>query len=194
MPERSPSSLTDQELVALALQERERFGELIERYHQKLGRYIGRLGVKNLDDQDDVLQEIFIKVYRNLNSFDQSLSFSAWIYRIAHNEAIGWYRKQKARPEGYLVSDPETILELTAAPGESAEKAFDMKLDAALVGQALERLDEKYRSVLILRFFEHLEYEEISDVLKVPTGTVGTLVHRAKKHLRQELEAFNKNL
>jgi RNA polymerase sigma-70 factor (ECF subfamily) len=185
------TTLTDQELVLLSLRERALFGGVVDRYQARLRRYITRLGVKNPDDQEDVLQEIFIKVYRNLNSFDQSLSFSSWIYRIAHNEAISWYRKLKVRPEGYLVSDPTILLELLSYEGEDPESRVERKQNATMVERALETLDEKYRTILVLRYFEHLEYEEISDVLQMPVGTVGTLIHRAKKQLRQKLSAIN---
>src|SRR5690606_8168284 len=94
---------SDEMLVALSLEDKERFGELIERYESKLGRYIARLGIRTAEDRQDVLQEIFLKVYKNLNGFDPKLSFSSWIYRIAHNEAISWYRKQSVRPEGNLI-------------------------------------------------------------------------------------------
>jgi len=57
-----------------------------------------------------------------------------------------------------------------------------------LLARELEKLDDKYRDILLLRYFEHLEYEQISDVLKIPVGTVGTLVHRAKKQLKKNLE------
>ncbi|MCB9819274.1 sigma-70 family RNA polymerase sigma factor [Candidatus Nomurabacteria bacterium] len=189
MPENSAP--TDNELVAYSLRERAFFGNLVERYEARLDRYITRLGVRDPDDRADVLQEIFIKVYRNLNSFDQSLSFSAWIYRIAHNEAISWYRKLQSRPEGYLVSEGDDIVKLIAADTESPETIFDQTVSNELLLRALEQLDDKYREVLILRYFEHLEYEDISDVLQVPTGTVGTLVHRAKKQLKQKLEPLN---
>lgn len=185
MPE--SNTPTDKELVILALRERAFFGNIVERYEAKLTRYISRLGVRNPDDRDDVLQEIFIKVYRNLNSFDQSLSFSSWIYRIAHNEAVTWYRKLTVRPEGYLVADSDTVLNFISDNKEDAESRFDRKIESGHLLRTLEQLDEKYRSILILRYFEHLEYEEISDVLKIPTGTVGTLVHRAKKQLRAKL-------
>ncbi len=182
---------TDQELVALALKERAFFGNIVDRYQAKLRRYITRLGVKNPDDQEDVLQEIFIKVYRNLNSFDPSLSFSSWVYRIAHNEAVSWYRRLKVRPEGYLVADSEALLGLLAHDGEGPEVRAEREHDARSVQTALESLEEKYRVVLVLRYFEYLEYEDISHVLKVPVGTVGTLIHRAKKQLRQKLEALD---
>lgn len=183
------ASPKDNELVALALKERAFFGNLVERYETKLERYITRLGVLDVDDRADVLQEIFIKVYRNLNSFDQSLSFSSWIYRIAHNEAVSWYRKQKARPEGYLVAEGDEIVKLISDDGAGAEENFDKQIDKNLLLKALEKIDDKYRDVLVLRYFEGLEYEDISDVLKVPTGTVGTYVHRGKKQLRKVLSA-----
>lgn len=183
------ASLSDNELVARSLEERAFFGELVDRYQNKLGRYIARLGVQDPDDRDDVLQDIFIKVYKNLNSFDKSLSFSAWIYRIAHNEAVSWYRRRRARPEGYLAAESDAILALVADDGsERPEERFDRDLDVGRLSRELERLDDKYRDVLLLRYFEHLEYEEISDVLKIPVGTVGTLVHRAKKQLKERLK------
>ncbi len=183
------ASLSDNELVARSLEERAFFGELVDRYQAKLGRYIARLGVQDPDDRDDVLQDIFIKVYKNLNSFDQSLSFSSWIYRIAHNEAVSWYRRRKARPEGYLVADSEAVLALVSDDDlDRPEERFDRDIDAALLARELEKLDDKYRDILLLRYFEHLEYEQISDVLKIPVGTVGTLVHRAKKQLKKNLE------
>jgi len=184
------ASPRDNEVVKLALQERAFFGHIVERYQEKLSRYITRLGIKDLDDRDDVLQEVFIKVYRNLNDYDNRYSFSAWIYRIAHNEAISWYRKKKVRPEGNLVVDSEEVLAFFNNEEEGAAERLDKKINAEHLGEALGQLDSKYRDVLILRYFEHLEYEEISDVLKLPTGTVGTLIHRAKKQLRELLQKY----
>jgi RNA polymerase sigma-70 factor (ECF subfamily) len=183
------NATSDKELVALSLRERAFFGEIVERYEAKLGRYIARLGVIDPDDRDDVLQNVFIKVYKNLNNFDQSLSFSAWIYRIAHNEAISWYRRLKARPEGYLAAEAELITTLLKDDGTvMPDELFDREVDSKILLRELEQLDDKYLEILILRYFEHLEYEEISDVLKVPVGTVGTLVHRAKKQLKNRLK------
>lgn len=186
MAEQTPQ-LSDQEVVKLALGERAFFGHIVDRYEAKLDRYITRLGVRNPEDREDVLQEIFIKVYKNLNDFDLSLSFSSWIYRIAHNEAVSWYRKLKVRPEGYLIGESEKVLNMMGDGAEDAESRLDRSIESKQLLSVLEQLDTKYRDVLILRYFEHLEYEEISDILKLPVGTVGTLVHRAKKKLRQRL-------
>ncbi|USN87811.1 MAG: RNA polymerase sigma factor [Candidatus Nomurabacteria bacterium] len=174
---------TDIELVKMTLQQRSSFGFIVDRYEAKLKRYINRLGVRNPDDQLDVLQEIFIKAYKNLNSFDTSLSFSAWIYRIAHNEAISWYRKHKVRPEGHMIADSEEVLGLVSSSADAPDLVFDQNINAEILNKALHKIDEKYREVLILRYFEHLEYDQISDVLKIPIGSVGTLLHRGKKQL-----------
>jgi RNA polymerase sigma-70 factor, ECF subfamily len=181
-------SMSDEEAVAHALREKAFFGHIVLRYEDKLSRYIRRLGIHNEEDRKDVLQNIFIKVYRNLNEFDQTLSFSSWIYRIAHNEAISHYRKAHVRPEGHLVSESDDILSLLSTEEENAEKQFDTTINAEEVNRALNELHEKYRDVLILRFFEHKEYEEISDILKIPQGTVGTLIHRGKQELKKQLQ------
>lgn len=183
-PQLPPS---DEELVSMTLQDKQYFGALVDRYEAKLARYVARLGVRNPDDQLDVLQEIFLKAYRNLNGFDTTLKFSSWIYRIAHNEAISWYRKRNVRPEGHTVNESEELLSFIQGSEERADVTFDKTVNAAEVNRALEALEDKYRQVLILRFFEHKEYEEISDILQIPVGSVGTLLHRGKKQLQRAL-------
>jgi RNA polymerase sigma-70 factor (ECF subfamily) len=178
---------SDEELVKKTLEDKNTFGELVDRYQAKLTRYVARLGVRNPDDQLDVLQEIFLKAYRNLNGFDTSLQFSSWIYRIAHNEAISWYRKKNVRPEGHLIADSEEIISFISGKEESVDVTFDKTVNAETVNVALTEIDEKYREVIILRFFEHKEYEEISDILQIPVGSVGTLLHRGKKQLASVL-------
>ena len=174
---------SDVEVVKMTLEDPNQYGLLVERYEAKLQRYITRLGVRIHDDQLDVLQEIFIKAYRNLNSFDTSLSFSSWIYRIAHNEAISFYRKKNVRPEGHLVGDGDEVLSFISSSLDTADVKFDQGINAEEVNKALTLIDEKYREPLILRFFEHKEYDEISDILQIPIGSVGTLIHRGKKQL-----------
>ncbi len=176
---------SDAEVVTRTLVDTSAFGLLVTRYEAKLARYIRRLGVQNPDDQQDVLQDIFIKVYKNLNAFDTSLSFSSWIYRIAHNEAVSFYRKKRVRPEGNLILDSEDILQFQPHFADSAETLFDASLGAEAVNAALQDLEPKYRDPIILRYFEYKEYDEISDILKIPIGSVGTLIHRGKKRLQE---------
>jgi RNA polymerase sigma-70 factor, ECF subfamily len=188
LPSLPPS---DEEVVKMTLAEPNQYGLLMERYEPKLKRYIARLGVRDKEDQLDVLQEIFIKAYRNLNSFDNSYSFSSWIYRIAHNESISFYRKKNVRPEGHLVGDGNEVLSFLSSNQEGEEVKFDKHINAEEVNNALFKIDEKYREPIILRYFEHKEYDEISDILQIPIGSVGTLLHRGKKQLANVLNKDN---
>ena len=84
----------DGEIVRRTLADKEAFVVLIERYEAKLERYLTRLGVGLPEDREDILQNVFIKAYKNLNSFDPTLTFSSWIYRIAHNETMSFFRSR----------------------------------------------------------------------------------------------------
>lgn len=182
------SNLSDEEIVVLALKDQAAFRYIVDRYDERLGRYLTRLGIRNREDREDVLQDVFVKVYRNLNDFDTDLSFSSWIYRIAHNEAISAYRKKSVRPEGHLVDEGDLVLEFVSGKESGADKLFDESINADEVAKALDELSERYKDPIILRFFEHKEYDEISDILKIPIGTVGTLIHRGKKQLETLLD------
>ena len=88
---------TDVELVGLSLENQQYFELLVDRYEKKLRRYIKRITYVTSEDQEDMLQNIFLKVYINLNGFNTDLSFNSWIYRIAHNEIIDWSRREKIK-------------------------------------------------------------------------------------------------
>lgn len=178
---------SDSAIVKESLENKEAFGTLIVRYEEKLDRYLRRLGVRTVEDREDLLQEVFVKTYRNLNEFDTALAFSSWVYRIAHNETMSWYRKQHVRPEGHLVDEGDEILTATGDTKDGAEMLLEGKINAEHLNRALMHIDQKYRDVVVLRFFEHKEYEEISDILKIPKGSVATLLHRAKKKLKADL-------
>ena len=176
----------DKELVQLSLQNQDYFLCLMKKYEAPLTRYIRR--ISNLDQEtiQDVLQEVFIKVYQNLNDFEQSLKFSSWIYRITHNQLMSHYRKVKARPQTIILEDDSKILD-NLISNIDIEKEINNQLNREIILQTLNNLDFKYREVLILRFLEDKSYEEISDILKKPTGTVGTLINRAKKEFKKLL-------
>ena len=181
-----PDIETDAVVALRTLTERDYFAVLISRYEAKLLRYIRRLGVKTTEDREDILQDIFIKVYKNLNAFDPSLSFSSWIYRIAHNETMSWFRKRSVRPEHFMVDDGDAALERIAG-GEDIEVAHMTQESQEEVRKALDTLPQKYRDVLVLRYFEDKSYDEIADILEMPLGTVATMVFRAKTKLKSVL-------
>lgn len=135
-----------------------------------------------------MLQEIFLLVYKNLREVDPSLSFSSWIYRITHNYVRSHFRMTQARPQ--TVDLAPAIIESISSDLDIAT-SVDQSILKEKIRAALYAIDEKYRSVLILKFLEQKDYEEISDILKKPSGTIGTLIHRAKKKLKEELQQEN---
>lgn len=175
---------TDEEVVKLVLSDKAYFSCVIIRYEDKLSRYVRRLARLSDEDVQDILQDIFIKVYVNLNSFDTDLSFSSWIYRIAHNVVISSYRKKDVRPEGHMIDVDDDVLQ-DIAETMYVEKEIDAQYLRKHLMEALEIIPEKYREILILRYFEEKEYQEISDILEKPMGSVATLINRAKVQLKE---------
>lgn len=186
---------TDEELVGLVLDDQEFFVYLMERYEKKLMNYILRISNIPYEEAEDVLQNIFIKVYKNINDFDKNLKFSSWIYRIAHNETINNFRKNKARPQVVRENkdDENNYLDLDriASNIDIAREVNDKYLKKNIM-QLLSKIDIKYREVLILKYIEEKDYKEMSDILKKPMGTIATLLNRAKKQFRKELEKDKK--
>jgi RNA polymerase sigma-70 factor (ECF subfamily) len=175
---------TDAELVQLTLKDQDFFVCIIKRYDQKLLRYIYRITNVGKEDAEDLLQEIFIKVYKNLNGYDQKLKFSSWIYRIAHNQIIDNYRKIKARPDVLDIELNDEFINNLKSDFDM-DKEMDDKLLNFEVKDIIVKMDRKYREVLVLKYLEDKDYNEISDILKKPKGTVATLLNRAKKQFRK---------
>lgn len=175
---------TDIELVEMSLEDSSHFMCLSKRYEDKLLRYIIRISKFSREDAEDVLQDVFIKTYFNLNGFDKELQFSSWIYRIAHNEAVSAIRKKVVRPTISL--EVEDLVKF----GDSFDmtKEIDQTLDRKMIDEALSKLDEKYRDVLVLRFLDEKDYVEIADILKKPVSTVGNLILRGKKLFKEEYD------
>ncbi len=181
---------TDQELVAATLVDKQAFSEIVCKYEAPLRRYVVRLGIADNHDTNDVLQEIFIKVFLNLNDYDPSLKFSSWLYRIAHNETISFFRKKSVRPHVLSLSaeDTDAFFERLVDENDSVDAA-EQRYDVNIMREALSQLELKYKAVLTLRFLEEKSYTEISDILKIPEGTVATLISRGKGELKTALEA-----
>lgn len=177
---RNVRRLNDEELVELVCtQDQELYAELVRRYQDKLMRYATGL-IQNEDKAADVVQEAFIKAFVNLRGFDADKKFSSWIYRIVHNEAINYLKKYNKE----ISLDNHQWIEQVVKSGGDIEEDFDRKEAKEMLHQALKELPLKYRSPLILFYLEEKSYEEISDVLRIPVGTVGTRINRGKKLMR----------
>ena len=182
---------TDQELVTATLQDRHAFAALVERYEKPLERYTRRMGI-DPETTKDILQESFIKAYINLNDYDASLSFSAWLYRITHNQAITYFRKQRVRPAPVEREEDLALFDKIPDALDIVAES-DTKSARAAVQEAVQSLETHYREVLLLRFFEEKSYDEISDILQIPAGTVATYINRGKAKLKELLKK-NKTL
>jgi len=177
------NALTDEALAQVALQDMQAFEALIERYQGKLKHYVARISHFSEMECEEILQDIFIRIWKNLNDFDSDMKFSTWAYRIAHNCTISAWRKAKSRGDTERAElDPELFDQI--ADEFDFIKDVEAKFTAERVHAVLEKLPEKYRHILVLRFLEDLSYEEISDVLQKPPGTVATLLNRAKSQFK----------
>ncbi len=173
---------TDEE-VALAVQngDIESFGFLMQRYEKKLARY----GHKFLTDNDnigDLVQDVFVKAYKNIKSFDTSRQFSSWIYRIAHNEYVNAVKKKWR--DNIIPFDFDLVLPHIAAK-ETADEDSHRQETKLMLDACLEKISSKYREVLVLYYFEELDYKEISEILQIPTSTIGVRLRRGKAILKE---------
>ena len=182
------SKKTDEELAIISDGNMAAFEELISRYEKKLLRYVTRISNFSNEENEEILQEIFIKVWKNINSFSADLKFSSWIYRIAHNETISIFRKVKSRGTSEQVELPE---ELFLPSKIDFVKELDDKMTSHNIQNVLLEMDTKSREILVLKFLEEQSYEEISDILKLPMGTIATRINRAKEKFRGILNKLN---
>lgn len=184
MISKNTNNKTDNELVELTKKDPAVFGVLMERYDGKLLTYIRRISSVSNEGAEDILQDSFLKAYQNLNNFDNKLSFSSWMYRIVHNETVSHWRKDKSRPQGNIahVDDEflDRIVDTQDIVGDVDKEILKKTLEDIMVD-----MDDKYREILILKYIEDKSYDEISDILKKPPGTIATHISRAKKQFRE---------
>ena len=157
------------------------FEHLFNRYGASLHQiYFARTG-GNGDDTNDLIQEIFVKAYLHLSSYDRRYAFGQWIYTIARNTFIDYVRKRRDdlsidNTRGEYTRQP---VSLTPNPEESIINVQQRRQ----IEENLEKMSPKYRRLIELRFFKDLSYEEIAEQLNLPLGTVKTQIHRARTQL-----------
>ena len=151
---------------------------LFERHHLALFRYLLQLS-RNRALSEDLVQEVFFRVLKYSGSYDPSLSFTVWLYRMARNAYFDSLRSQ--RPE---TTDTGLTEIRSAAP--MPEEILTTKQDSTFLREALQKLSEDKREVLVLSRFQNLRYQEIALILKCEVGTVKVRVYRALKELREK--------
>ena len=181
------SSPTDIELVVAAVRNASAYAPLVRRWEPPLGRYVRRILGRDGQAADDVLQEVFLKAYVNLNDFDLARPFGPWIYRIARNEAITQLRKNRSEPPQVTGEDAILLLE-RLSDGVTAQEILNRERIEYDVRKSINKLEARYREVLILRYLEEKGYDEIAEILALPGGTVATLISRGTRQLRDLLK------
>jgi RNA polymerase sigma-70 factor (ECF subfamily) len=173
--------------------DRKAFELLVGRYQSKVYRLAMGL-THNSQDAEEIIQEVFFKVYRNLAEFEGKSAFSSWLYRIALNTS---YMKLRERRGGNLVSLDDVINQLeeqtldhesdwSSRPDDQLHTSEAM----AIIEKAVEKLPEEFKSVLILRDIEGFTNEEAGEILELSVPAVKSRLHRARLLLRQRLNEF----
>ncbi len=162
------------------------FGLLVQRYEERIKRY-GRKFLAGYEDIEDIVQQVFLKAYINIQSFDASRKFSSWLYRIAHNEFINAIRKKKKEPLPFF--NPDIIFPHPLSK-ETADKRVREEDVNKIVDKCLDKLDPKYREIIVLYYFEEMRYKEIADILHIPVSTVGVRIKRAKNIMNQFIKNY----
>ena len=156
------------------------FTQLVRKYQERLYWHIRRMVLEH-EDANDVLQNVFIKVWKNLSKFKEESNLYTWLYRIATNETLTWL-DQKKRRRSLSLSDTESALANTL----EAQKGFDANKLEWKLQQAIQSLPEKQRVVFNLRYYDEMPYEEMSTVLDTSVGALKASYHHAVK----KVEAF----
>lgn len=160
------------------------FGVLIERYEAKIKRYAQKF-LSEKEDIEDILQDIFIKAYKNIQSFNPKRKFSSWLYRIAHNELVNTLKKKKRK--FWLSFDFDFDLFLPYS-NNNFQPDIDKKKLIEEIDKSFDKLKPKYKEPLFLYYYENLSYQEISEILQIPVSTVGVRIKRAKEKIKKLIE------
>ncbi len=182
-------TLTDEQLVELSVSEdADAFGEIVKRWERKIfALCFGMLGRE--DEARDATQETFISAYRNIGRFRGESKVSSWLHRIAVNQCLTVKRRAKSRSEEYLddeTGESERVFIAPAAysPGNEAEQSERLRV----VRQAVSSLPVDLRQVVVMKEFEEMTFQEISETLELPLSTVKSRLYTALKQLKMKLD------
>ncbi|MDX2246735.1 MAG: sigma-70 family RNA polymerase sigma factor [Bacteroidia bacterium] len=191
-PKVSKNTQEDRDLVAAAKRgEPNAFETLLKKYRKSVYYMLLKM-VKNPDDAEDLTQEAFAKAFNSIDKFDSKFAFSTWLFRIATNNCIDYIRKKRVQTVSF---------DAPVEGDDGSSMRFDVKTEdldpnesmlkdqrRRYLNMAIERLPEKYRMLVELRYFQELSYEEVAEELQIPLGTVKAQLFRARELLNQELK------
>ena len=170
----------------------EAFSEVVRRYQRPVFGLIMRM----LSDQgraEEITQDVFVRSYTKLASFDQQRKFSSWLFRIAHNAAIDELRKRRVHLLPLETKDDDDGVDLLQVLSDRKQVSPERRATGSAlredIEEVIEQLRPDYAEVMVLRFVEDFSYEEISEVMGIPLGTVKTYIHRARQQTAKKIAA-----
>lgn len=181
-------NLTDEEIAILVQNgNKDAYAHIINRFEPKIKRYAYRF-FRDKEDITDTVQDVFIKAYVNLQSFNPTMKFNPWIYRIAHNEFVNKIAWKSIRK--FVPIDSDELIPLAISAPEDVMRDALQGDEKRLMEEHLSKLDDKYKTPIILFYYDGLSYEEISDILQIPPNTVGVRIKRAKDKLKDIIKTY----
>ncbi len=179
-------ALTDGELIEKALRGREDgFEEIVRRYQRPITGYVYRM-LNNYDASLDVTQEVFIKVYNSLEKYSSEYKFSTWLYRIAHNAAIDYMRRNSVSQQSIEAENTDGTYQLQLeSPQPTPEQERERSEWRTEIDSVVKCLPVVYRELILLRHTQDLSYDEIAEVTNLPLGTVKNRLFRAREMMRE---------
>ncbi len=171
------------------------FQELVER-HKKKVYYLAYDITGDHHEAEDVSQEVFVKVFRSLNTFQRDAKMSSWLYQIAVNSSIDNLRKKSSKPEISLDTIEKANIDYVPLGGGvdmDPERSAESLLLQKHISLALQKISPKERAVFVMRHYNELKMREIAEILNVSVGTVKALLFRAIKKIRKELSKYRGN-
>jgi RNA polymerase sigma-70 factor, ECF subfamily len=183
------ANLSDEQIVEIAITENpDAFGEIVKRWERKI--FALCFGMLNREeDARDAVQETFISAFRNLANFRGDAKVSSWLHRIAVNQCLTKHRRTKVRAESYLEDETETNQEIFALPEtNSPSNIIEQDEKARIIRQAVSSLPDDLKQVIVMKEFQELTFQQISETLDMPLSTVKSRVYTALKQLRMKLE------
>ena len=159
------------------------YGKLVRRYQTRLFNFV-RSMVRNEELAEDITQESFVKAYYSLKKLQNPGSFKSWLFRIANNNTLDWLRKKRLQVVDVDEQLRESYIDKRISPEDSTVK----EARAAHIYEALDKLKEDQRAILVMCDLQGLSYQEIAEALNIPFGTVQSRIFYARRKLREHLD------
>ncbi|TYQ17962.1 UNVERIFIED_CONTAM: RNA polymerase sigma-70 factor (ECF subfamily) [Acetivibrio alkalicellulosi] len=166
----------------------ESFSVLVQSYQVQLYNFVYKM-INSKEDTEDILQEIFIKVYNNLYKYNNKYSFSTWVYSIAVNTVKSSYKKRKCRPSNYFI---DNLIEEISSSDNCPELLIESKEYYTKIIEVIDNLKEKQKTAFVLKYLKNFSYKEIGNIMCISQEAAKMKVHRAKTILAEKLEILRK--